>query len=95
MPQNFGVTRAELPFALYSAIRPTHIIKTLVNAAMYSAIAIELLVGVTVLSVGVFGAIAYAVASSRQRTRIRNTDTCTQFLHKDFPRVYMPRSGHP
>ena len=93
MPHNFGVTRAELPFALYSAIWPTHIIKTPVNAAMYSAIAIGLLVGVTVLSVGVFGAIAYAVASSRQRTRIRNTDTCTQFLHKDFPRVYMSRSG--
>ena len=93
MPHIFGVTRAELPFALYSAIWPTHIIKTPVNAAMYSAIAIGLLVGVTVLSVGVFGAIAYAVASSRQRTRIRNTDTCTQFLHKDFPRVYMSRSG--
>ena len=69
MPQNFGVTRAELPFALYSAIWPTHIIKTLVNAAMYSAIAIELLVGVTVLSVGVFGAIAYAVASSKAKDK--------------------------
>ena len=69
MPQNFGVTRAELPFALYSAIRPTHIIKTLVNAAMYSAIAIELLVGVTVLSVGVFGAIAYALASSKAKDK--------------------------
>ena len=32
---------------------------------MYSAIAIRLLVGVTVFSVGVFGAIAYAVASSQ------------------------------
>ena len=32
---------------------------------MYSAIAIGLLVGVTVFSVGVFGAIAYAVASSQ------------------------------
>ena len=98
MLQNFGVTRAELPFALYSAIRPTHIIKTLVNAAMYSAIAIGLLVGVTVLSVCVFGAIAYAVKrQARQRTRIRNTDNinCAPFLLKDFPRVYMPRSGHP
>ena len=51
MPHNFGVTRAELPFALYSAIWPTHIIKTLVNAATYSAIAIGLLVGITILSV--------------------------------------------
>ena len=43
--------------------------KTLVNAAMYSAIAIGLLVGVTVLSVCVFGAIAYAVASSKAKDK--------------------------
>ena len=70
----------------------------MVNAAMYSAIAIGLLVGVTVPSVCVFGAIAYAVKrQARQRTRILNTDNinCAPFLHKDFPRVYMPRSGHP
>ena len=67
MPQNFGVTCAELRFAPYSAILPTNIIKTLVNAAMYSAIAIGLLAGVIVLSVGVFGAIAYAVASSKAK----------------------------
>ena len=75
MPQNFGVTRAELPFALYSAIWPTHIIKTLVNAAMYSAIAIGLLVGITILSVCVcvcvcvcvFGAMAYTVASRKTK----------------------------
>ena len=69
MPQNFGVTRAELPFALYSAIWPTHIIKTLVNAAMYSAIAIGLLGGITILSVCVcvFGAMAYTVASRKTK----------------------------
>ena len=36
---------------------------------MYSAIAIGLLVGVTVLSVGVFGAIAYSVASSKAKDK--------------------------
>ena len=36
---------------------------------MYSAIAIGLLVGVTVLFVGVFGAIAYAVASSKAKDK--------------------------
>ena len=69
MLQNFGVTRAELPFALYSAIWPTQIIKTPVNAAMYSSVAIGLLVGVPFLSVGVFGAIAYAVASSKAKDK--------------------------
>ena len=36
---------------------------------MYSAIAIGLLVGVTVLFFGVFGAIAYAVASSKAKDK--------------------------
>ena len=36
---------------------------------MYSAIAIGLLAGVTVLSVCVFGAIAYAVASSKAKDK--------------------------
>ena len=36
---------------------------------MYSSIAIGLLVGVTVLFVGVFGAIAYAVASSKAKDK--------------------------
>ncbi|CAH3130480.1 unnamed protein product [Porites lobata] len=36
---------------------------------MYSAIAIGLLVGVTVLSVGVFGAMAYAVASRKTKDK--------------------------
>ena len=36
---------------------------------MYSAIAIGLLVGVTILSVCVFGAIAYVVASSKAKDK--------------------------
>ena len=65
---------------------------------MYSAIAIGLLVGITILSVcvcvcvwchGVYG----SVKKDKGHARIQNTDTCTQFLHKDFPRVYMSRSG--
>ena len=49
-------------------------IKTLVIAAMLlmlvdSSIAIGLLVGVTVLSVGVFGAMAYAVASRKTKDK--------------------------
>ena len=36
---------------------------------MYSAIAIGLLVGVTVLFVGVFGAIAYAVAYGKAKDK--------------------------
>ena len=74
MPHIFAVTRAELLF-VHSPYDQPILFKTLtVIAAMLlilvdSAIAIGLLVGVTVLSVCVFCAIAYVVASSKTKEK--------------------------
>ena len=74
MPHIFAVTRAELLF-VHSPYNQPILFKTLtVIAAMLlilvdSAIAIGLLVGVTVLSVCVFCAIAYVVASSKTKEK--------------------------
>ena len=79
-------------------------IKTMVIATMLlmlvdSSIAIGLLVGVTVLSVSVFGATAYAVASRKTKDKdsklFEIRTPVPSFFSRNFPRTYMPRSGHP
>ena len=77
LPHNYAVSRGAYSYYLFSI--PPYMtnqltIKTLVIATMLlmlvdSSIAIGLLVGVTVLSVGVFGAMAYAVASRKTKDK--------------------------
>ena len=77
LSHNYAVSRGAYSYYLFSI--PPYItnqltIKTLVIATMLlmlvdSSIAIGLLVGVTVLSVGVFGAMAYAVASRKTKDK--------------------------
>ena len=74
MPHNFAFTHLKLQSLIYSAHDRPISFKTVVIAEMLSilvdsAIAIGLLVGVSVLSVCVFGAIAYAVASSKAKDK--------------------------
>ena len=77
LPHNYAVSRGAYSYYLFSI--PPYMtnqltIKTLVIATMLlmlvdSSIAIGLLVGVTVLSVGVFGAMVYAVASRKTKDK--------------------------
>ena len=77
LPHNYAVSRGAYSYYLFSI--PPYMtnqltIKTLVIATMLlmlvdSSIAIGLLVGVTVLSAGVFGALAYAVASRKTKDK--------------------------
>ena len=77
LPHNYAVSRGAYSYYLFSI--PPYMtnqltIKTLVIATMLlmlvdSSIAIGLLVGVPVLSVGVFGAMAYAVASRKTKDK--------------------------
>ena len=74
MPHNFAFTRVKLQSLIYSAHDWPISFKTVVIAEMLSilvdsAIAIGVLVGVSVLSVCVFGAIAYAVASRKTKDK--------------------------
>ena len=77
LPHNYAVSRGAYSYYLFSIPPYTTnqlTIKTLVIATMLlmlvdSSIAIGLLVGVTVLSVGVFGAMAYAVASRKTKDK--------------------------
>ena len=74
LPHNFAFTRVKLQSLIYSAHDRPISFKTVVIAEMLSvlvdsAVAIGLLVGVTVLSVCVFGAIAYAVASRKTKDK--------------------------
>ena len=77
LPHNYAVSRGAYSYYLFS-IPPyttnqltikTPVIATMLLMLMDSSIAIGLLVGVTVLSVGVFGAIANAVASSKAKDK--------------------------
>ena len=77
LPHNYAVSRGAYSYYLFSIPPYTTnqlTIKTLVIATMLlmlvdSSIAIGLLVGVTVLSVGLFGAMAYAVASRKTKDK--------------------------
>ena len=74
MPHNFAFTRVKLQLLSLSAhYRPisfkTVVIAEMLSILVDSAIAIGLLVGVTVLSVCVFRAIAYAVASRKTKDK--------------------------
>ena len=77
LPHSYAVSRGAYSYYLFSIPPYTTnqlTIKTLVIATMLlmlvdSSIAIGLLVGVTVLSVGVFGAMAYAVASRKTKDK--------------------------
>ena len=74
MPHSFAFTRVKLQSLIYPAHDRPISFKTVVIAEMLSilvdsAIAIGVLVGVSVLSVCVFGAIAYAVASRKTKDK--------------------------